>query len=526
VGKTSDGYWSAEDNRRPMKNPPVATKTYSEEELIRRRTELFEEGSDFKETHRSDIVGIDNVLAEVDQVIHWLRNASEYQKYGSRLEPGVIFEGDPGTGKTLVSRYIATESDALFVNVRDFPHEGTLYRDSDIADLFKRARERYAETNCPVVLFWDEFENAAIERSEATPDQAVTVSQITAELDGIHGKNEGILLIGCTNYIYGIDAALRRSGRMGLQIEFHAPDREGKKLLLDHYLKQYELRGTLDINTLSYFFETRATAADIEEACVEAWRQAIYRKIENKAEKPSLVQDDLIEGFLKRLVGPPTSFVNMTLEDRAQIAVHECGHAIMAVVYDIPLRLITVQPGKKALGRTFTFEKNDHIDTIDEWVSHLRVGLGSISAEKEAGLPAGAGCTHDIEEVNKIGAQLVDELYAGKETKLMNPTAIAGVRHKSHDSRANPNISLSTVDKADRDIERLLEVSSLDADKTMANIGKENLWKIANIVNERVTLTGDEFKEAFASVLGTDDFASYRSTVDIVSDTPEEIQAL
>jgi cell division protease FtsH len=479
VGKTSDGYWSAEDNRRPMKNPPVATKTYSEEELIRRRTELFEEGSDFKETHRSDIVGIDNVLAEVDQVIHWLRNASEYQKYGSRLEPGVIFEGDPGTGKTLVSRYIATESDALFVNVRDFPHEGTLYRDSD-----------------------------------------------TAELDGIHGKNEGILLIGCTNYIYGIDAALRRSGRMGLQIEFHAPDREGKKLLLDHYLKQYELRGTLDINTLSYFFETRATAADIEEACVEAWRQAIYRKIENKAEKPSLVQDDLIEGFLKRLVGPPTSFVNMTLEDRAQIAVHECGHAIMAVVYDIPLRLITVQPGKKALGRTFTFEKNDHIDTIDEWVSHLRVGLGSISAEKEAGLPAGAGCTHDIEEVNKIGAQLVDELYAGKETKLMNPTAIAGVRHKSHDSRANPNISLSTVDKADRDIERLLEVSSLDADKTMANIGKENLWKIANIVNERVTLTGDEFKEAFASVLGTDDFASYRSTVDIVSDTPEEIQAL
>jgi cell division protease FtsH len=466
------------------------------------RDELFETGSEFMQTDRLEVVGIDNVLGEIDRLIHWLANAERYRRYKARLEPGVIFEGDPGTGKTLVSRYIATASQALFVNVRDFPHDGSLFRDADIADLFSRARKKFRETKRPIVLFWDEFENGAAERSNSSPEQAATVSQLTAELDGIHGKNEGILLIGCTNYIYGIDAALRRSGRMGLQIEFHAPDRNGKKLLLKHYLGKYKTKGKIDVETLSYFFGSEDTAADIEESCMEAWRGAVYRILTEGKRAPSLTQQDLIDVFLKRLVGPPTAFINLPMDDRAAIAIHEVGHAIMALVYDIPLRLITVQPGKKSLGRTIFAEVKEHIGTMDEMVSDMRVGVGSICAELEAGLPASVGATGDVEQVNRVAVRVVDSLYAGDSTRLFNPKAVGGSR--GGPGGCTPSVSSAALEKSDEDVRAKLNQIQEDGNRVMAAIGKDQIWEIANAVNDRTTLTGDEFSKLFAEVTGRD----------------------
>lgn len=493
--------WDEEDSILDSYIPPQPE--LEPDELDRKRTELFAIGSEFKPTRRDEIVGIDNVLMEIDQLIHWLANSAEYQKYDARLEPGVIFEGDPGTGKTLVSRYIATASNALFVNVRDFAHNGSLYRDADIADLFHRARTTYAKDKRPIVLFWDEFENASAERSNSTPDQAATVSQLTAELDGIHGKNEGLLLVGCTNYIYGIDSALRRPGRMGLQIEFSAPDRHGKRLLLEHYLSFYNCTGKIDMETLSYFLEEDDTAAGIEEACMEAWRVAVAKKIKGgKRGKPTLTQDDLVEVFLKRLVGPPTAFVNLPLEDRARIAVHESGHAIMALVFGIPLRLITVQPGKKSLGRTITAQVKEHIGTFDEMVSDMRVGVGSVAAEKIADLPLGIGSTGDITQVNTIATRLVDDLHGGMQTGMFSPKSVAGVRTGSMGGGANPSISDEAIKGSDADVKHLLEEVERDSERVMDAIEFDNVWAISNAVNEMTTLTGVQFKELFTRITG------------------------
>lgn len=500
-------------------DPPVLAETkkkkdlgpqYAEDEIRESRDRLFQEGSDFKPTAISEVVGIDNVLVEIDRLIHWLQNSDEYKKYNARLEPGVIFEGDPGTGKTLVSRYIATASQALFINVRDFKHNGSLFRDSDISDLFKRARDTYAQTGRPIVMFWDEFENGACERGQATPEQAATVSQLTAELDGIHGKNEGILLIGCTNYIYGIDRALRRSGRMGLQIEFHAPDREGKKLLLQHYIGLYPTEGDIDCDTLSYFFGSNATAADIEESCMEAWRLAVYRTLDKTQDAPYLTQEDLIQIFLKRLVGPPTAFINLPMDVRARIAVHEVGHAIMALVFGIPLRLITVQPGKKSLGRTITAEVTEHIGTYDEMLSDMRVGIGSIAAEQAAGLPASVGATGDVDQINTTAVKLVDDLAGGRYTNLFDLTAVAGARHPGGPGGPSPSVSSSSLEASDQDISNLLDSLQDDANKVMAAIGKGKLWEISNAVNERVTLTGIQFEELFREITGCDDPQDFR----------------
>lgn len=504
-----EDYWD-EGGSRKRKYGPAKAQALTDNEINASRTRLFEDGSTFLRTTKEEIVGIDNVLVEIDQVIHWLKHSHEYQEYGSRLEPGVIFEGDPGTGKTLVSRYIATQSDAFFINVRDFAHAHSLFRDSDIKDLFERARARYDETGHPIVLFWDEFENGAAERGNASPEQAATVSQLTAELDGVHGKNEGVLLIGCTNYIYGIDAALRRSGRMGLHIEFNPPDRVGKRLLLKHYLDKYVTRREIELDTLSYFFDADATAADIEESCVEAWRHAVRRRIESGRGKPALGQEDLIKVFIKRLVGPPTTFINLPKEDRLRIAVHESGHAIMAAVYGIPLRLITVQPGKKSLGRVITHEVQEHIGTIDEMVSQMRVGIGSIVAERTVDYPAMVGSTSDLRSINQMAVRLVDSLYAGEKSSMFNIPAVASIRSNRGDT--NPSISAEVVARSDKDVETFLQQTQADAVYTMNLIGRRNVLRIAEEVNDKTTLTGNEFIQIVKEATGQDSLRTFRGS--------------
>lgn len=471
-----------------------------EDELERIRKDLFLNGSEFLPTKRSDIVGIDQVLQEIDDVIHCLQYHKDYRKYGSRLEPGIILEGRPGTGKTLVSRYIASESNALFVNVRDWPHNEALFTAEDIAALFKQARATYKQIKRPIILFWDEFEANACERSEASPEQATAVSQLTAELDGIHGKNEGLLLIGCTNYIGAIDDALLRSGRMGVHIEFVPPDRAGKRQLLTHYLSQSKTRGKIDVETLSYFFDSSATAADIEEACVEAWRYGVRRALKAGEGRPSLTQADLMEVFVKRLVGPPTMFVNLELEKRARIAVHECGHAIMCLVYGIPLRLITVQPGKNCLGHVIFSEIEEHLGTLDEVVNNVRVYLGSIAAEEVAGLPQGVSVSGDIQQANEAAHRLIDALNYGS-SGTFNLISLSESRGSHSMEPPRPNISERRVEMADTEIAALLQKLEDEAKRTLRLIGKERLWAIANEVNERVTMTGKEFEELFAKVV-------------------------
>jgi cell division protease FtsH len=481
----------------------------SEQELWEKRKELFESGSEFLPARRSDVVGIDNVLAEIDDVIHWLRHAPDYQKYGSRLEPGIVFEGDPGTGKTLVSRYIATESGALFVNVRDFPHNEALLTENDVAAMFEWARDTYAESGRPIVLFWDEFESNAVERSGAMPEQAAAVAQLTAELDGVHGKNEGILLIGCTNYMHMIDHALLRSGRMGLQIEFHPPDREGKARLLEHYLGKTQTEGLIDIDTLSYFFDQTATAADIEEACVEAWRYAVRRTIEDGLGKPSLSQVDLMKVFVKRLVGPPTTFINLAPEKRRLIALHEVGHALTALVTGVPVRLITVQPGKRALGRVMTAEIEEHIGTQEDYKKSLMVTIGSMAAEERAGLNATVGITSDIRQATNLAQTLIDNLTSGEHTGLMNVGALSEARASGQMETMAPSVSERIVARSDDEVEALINNAWVKVRDIMAKVGKDNLWAIADDVNEKITLTGAEFAEVVAKHLGTDDFAKF-----------------
>jgi ATP-dependent Zn protease len=479
------------------------TEKVAPEDLAAQRTKLFTEGSDFKPTDRTQIIGIDDVLDEIDEIIHWLANSDQYMIHKARIEPGIILAGSPGTGKTSTARYIATKSNAFFVNVRDFAHQGNLFSDSDIRDLFQRAREKYAATRIPLVLFWDEFEGVAKERSgdHTSPDQAAVVSQLTSELEGALGKNEGILLVGCTNYLYDIDHALRRSGRLGLHFEFTAPDRKGKEKILAFYLGQKHSRDGIDVETLSHFFDKEATAADIEEACEEAWRNATRRHIDDdKSSQPTLSQEDLVKVFVKRLVGPPTTY-KVPEHERIRIAIHEIGHAVVAMAYGVKVRLITVQPGKKSLGRTMIDELMEYIASKDEIVNWIRCGAGGIAAERAAGIPELIGCTGDIVQINQNVQRLIDKMGYGETTGLYNPGEYSRDNVRGY-STISPTISEEMVKRSDHECKKLVDRIERDANTVMEVVGSDDLWTMALALNECVTMTGTEFLDLFEKITG------------------------
>src|ERR1039457_5104866 len=141
---------ASKNKHRVAKAPSISAAPVSEASLVReeehqKREDLFKHGSKYLAARRSDIVGIDGILEEADQIIDWIKNIKFYRKQDARLEPGIIFYGAPGTGKTLTARYIATETDALFIDVRDWPYRGALPVASDISALFQLARDTYAK---------------------------------------------------------------------------------------------------------------------------------------------------------------------------------------------------------------------------------------------------------------------------------------------------------------------------------------------------------------------------------------------
>lgn len=460
------------------------------DKLIPKRDLLFRRGSKFAPVNRDEIVGIDNILLQLDEVLDWLIHYKDYAKFGARPEPGIIFQGSPGTGKTYTSRYLATIADALFIDVRDFPYMGKILTALDIKDLFRRARDANEERNKPVILFWDEFEGAAVDRSRnISSEQKAAISQITAELDGINGKPTGVLLIGCTNYGDEIDEALKRPGRMGMHVEFNAPDRTGKARLLELYLSRVRTKGDIDYDTASYFFEDSDTAASVEEAVQEAWRFAVYRWIrEGRSRRaPYLTQADLVEIFLKRLVGPTPAYSDVTPEALYRVAVHETGHAIVAHLLGVGLRLITVRPGREHLGKTLTYLKDHRTATLDELEAHLKVGVAGFVAEDITGIPRGADAAGDTRVVTEIALDMIDNQGVGKRSGFVNPRALQKRYYNGG------GVSERLLEDSDADIIEIISHSERETRTLLTNFGADNIKKLASHLLEVQTMTGRDF---------------------------------
>ena len=458
---------------------------FGDSTLERARAELFAIGSPFAPARAEDIAGLDDTVARVDELVRWLRDADRFAEHGARLEPGVLFAGPPGTGKTLLARYLATASEARFVDVRDLPCDGEL-GDDDVTALFRHAREARARDGRPVVLFWDELDELCSQPFGLSGRSRRSIlAALLAELDGVHGKAEGVLLVACTNRADELDPALLRPGRLGLRIELRAPDPAGQRTLLAHQIARYPGGEAVELDELVPLLAPDDTAAAIEEAVAAAWRAAVTRAL-RAGEAPLLAQLDLRESFLNRLLGPPPSFLRLTDAERFQVAVHETGHALAALAFDGAPRLVTVRTGRTSLGQTIA-QPLPAAPTLGALLAELRVGLGGLAAERVAGLSPGRGSAGDTLRVSELALRAVELFAAGPRTGAFNPDATA--RRRIH--RA-PEISESLLARADVDAHELVAEALADAERSLRAIGRGPILALARVLAERETMTGAE----------------------------------
>lgn len=452
--------------------------------LYEQRMDLFKVGSPFAPAQKSEIVGIDNILDRLDPVIFWLKN----RDLDIRVEPGLLFEGTPGTGKTLCARYLAGQSNARFINVRDWPLMNDMMVATDIKDLFQMARSYYQKHHIPVILFWDEFESYATDRAAGGQRNAAIVSQLTAELDGIMGKCPGVLLVGCTNYKESIDPALTRSGRMGMQFSFRAPDRIGKQKLLEYYLRKYP-KADIDLEGASYFFLEDTPASEIEEACNRVWLNAVLKGIQTASE-PVITNEIISDTLLSNLVGDPPPFLEMDDKSRFHAAVHEIGHALVARYLNLPVRFVTIKIGD-TLGKTLVVFPNENLLTVNDSVSQVVVGFGGIWAERTMSLPNLLNSQKDLYESTSRASKLTGTFGVEDTDHFLVDFFAFDLKNRSVFDSMSENLKR----RFDVNLVTLIEDCSKRAMNIIQDIGASRIQELAQKLMTETTWTGKDFEE-------------------------------
>src|SRR3989338_8573679 len=281
-----------------------AYKDISDESLIKaRETFFFNDTPLFEPVKRENIIGLDYAFAELERYIIILKKFSQLQNEQVKLdlESGVLFVGPPGCGKTYTAQYLATATEARFIDIQKFPTRtrGKLTPD-DIRHLFELARKYVASEKRPVILFWDEFDAYVSGSSDETK---LVVARIKSEISGAQGRTVGIFIVATTNNIFAIPSALLRRGRIGGKIEFWYPSRAAQKALLKHFAAQYGV-DKLDYQSLSCLIPNATSPIDIEMMVSDAWQSALIRSLKTNG-KPKVSQQDIANVLLRRLQGPP-----------------------------------------------------------------------------------------------------------------------------------------------------------------------------------------------------------------------------
>ena len=332
------------------------------------------------DTRFTDVEGIDSAKEELEEIVDFLKKPERYFGSGAKIPRGALLAGAPGTGKTLLARAIAGESNVPFIqcSAANFVEMFVGVGAKRVRELFQQARE-----NQPCIVFIDEIDAVGKQRSgggmPANDEREQTINQLLTEMDGFDNET-GIVVIAATNRIDILDDALLRPGRFDRKIQVTLPSVQGRKKILGVHARDKNLDDTVDLATIAKQ-TTGFSGADLANLLNECAIRAVR-------DAGGTINNEIVEDVYQRVVVGAKGDVKFSMRKKELVAYHEAGHAIMGVLvpdYDV-VRKVSIIPRGAAGGITFFQPNEENADsamyTKEYLLSQIKVALGGRAAEE------------------------------------------------------------------------------------------------------------------------------------------------
>ncbi|XP_078136284.1 ATP-dependent zinc metalloprotease YME1L1-like isoform X2 [Sander vitreus] len=349
------------------------------------------------------VKGAEEAKNELQDVVDFLKNPAKFTVLGGKLPKGILLVGPPGTGKTLLARAVAGEADVPFyyASGSEFDEMFVGVGASRVRNLFKEAK-----ANAPCVIFIDELDSVGGKRIESPmhPYSRQTINQLLAEMDGFK-PNEGVIVIGATNFAEALDTALVRPGRFDMQVTVPRPDVKGRTEILNWYLSKIKMDPAVEAEIIARG-TVGFTGAELENLVNQAALKAAMD------EKEMVTMKDLEFAKDKILMGPERKSVDIDKKNKTITAYHESGHAIVAYYTKdaMPINKATIMPRGPTLGHVSMLPENDRwSETRAQLLAQMDVSMGGRVAEElifgDDNITTGA--SSDFDGATKIAKMMV-----------------------------------------------------------------------------------------------------------------------
>src|SRR5712691_8679000 len=435
------------------------------------------------------VVGVDEAKRELEEVVEFLKAPGSFGQLGARMPRGILLVGPPGTGKTLLSRAVAGEAKVPYYSLSgsDFVEMFVGVGAARVRDLFRQAKK-----NAPCIVFLDEIDALGRRRGgsqiRTNEEREQTLNQLLVEMDGFN-TDCAVVVIAATNRPDVLDPALLRSGRFDRRVAIDAPDLNGRRAILSLYAAQKPLADNINLDIVAR--QTPGfTGADLANLLNEAAILAARNK------KQAIGKQELEEASLRVMAGPEKRSRMITPEEKAIIAYHEVGHALVmkSIAKSDPVHKVSVVSRGQALGLTVQLPKRDrYLTSKSELQARMVAAMGGRAAEEIIFGDATTGAKQDIEVATSIARHMVCEFGMSERLGL--------VSLRARDDDDSPLISELTAEDVDAEVKALIDAAYRQAVQILQQ-KRAILVRIAEHLQQVETIDGAELDALLASDAG------------------------
>ena len=436
----------------------------------------------------ADVAGEDEAKENLQEIVNYLHDPSKYQDIGASMPKGILLVGPPGTGKTMLAKAVAGESNVPFFSISgsEFVEMFVGMGASKVRDLFKQAKEK-----APCIVFIDEIDAIGQKRNSGAyggnDEREQTLNQLLTEMDGFENNN-GVIILAATNRPESLDPALTRPGRFDRRVPVELPDLKGREEILKVHAKKIKLAPGVNFNTVARM-ASGASGAELANIVNEAALRAV------RAGRKSVTEADLEESIEVVIAGYQKKNSILTDHEKCIVAYHEIGHALVAALqsHSAPVQKITIIPRTSgALGYTMQVEEGNHsLLSKEELENKIATLTGGRAAEEVAFHSITTGASNDIEQATKLARAMLTRYGMSPDFDMV---ALETVQNQYLGGDTSLACSAQTQREIDQKVVELVKAQHEKALRILTE-NRAKLDELAQYLYQKETITGDEFME-------------------------------